>query len=294
MISIIITSFREPGTVGRAIEAFLQQRIKERYGLIVAAPDKETLDVARRYQKKYKQIKLFKDPGKGKSYALNLLLPKVKGRILILSDGDVFVGKNSISELLKVFEDKKVGCATGQPVSLDNRNTLFGYWSHLQCYVLHKIRERRAKRKQFLECSGYLWAFRNGIIKSFPRDVAEDTIIPAFFWLEGWEIAYAPNALVYVKFPSNLCDFIEQKKRTAKGHESLYKYVNKKFPRMKSFRNELLESWQLFCFPKNIKEIFWTLLLFPLRLYVWLLVFWHIKIKRQPYIDGWKRVESTK
>lgn len=295
MISIVITSYKEPKTIGKAIESFLNQNIKEKYEIIVAAPDKETLNVAKKYSKKYKQVKIFRDPGKGKSYALNLLLPKLKGRIIILSDGDVFVSENSVNSLLKAFEDKKVGCATGMPISINSRKNMFGYWSHVLCYAAHKLREKRAKQNNFIECSGYLWAFRNKIIKNFPRDVAEDTIVPILFWIRGWKIAYVPEAKVYVKFPNNLHDFIEQKKRTAKGHECLYKYVDiKKFPRMKTFKNEVLESWRLLLFPENFLEIIWTFFLFIIRVYIWLLVFYHIKIKKEEYKDGWKRIESTK
>ena len=51
MISIIITAFKEPKTIGKAIESFTNQKIKEKYELYVVAPDKETLDIARKYQK---------------------------------------------------------------------------------------------------------------------------------------------------------------------------------------------------------------------------------------------------
>jgi len=290
MISIVITSYKEPGTIGKAIESFLKQNIKGRYELIVSAPDKETIAAA----KKYKKVKIFNDPGKGKSYALNLLLPKLKGDIIILSDGDVFVSNNSVKEILKLFSDHSVGCVSGRPVSLNPKNNLFGYWSHLLCDAgAHLARLKRWKEGRFLECSGYLWAFRNKVIKTFPKDIAEDTIVPVLFWLKGYKIGYASKAEVYVKFPDNLKDFIEQKVRTAKSHESLKRY-GFKVPRMKTFANEIMEGYRALFYPKNLKEIFWTSLLFPMRLYIWLAVFWHTKIKKHHYKDAWKRVESTK
>ena len=104
-----------------------------------------------------------------------------------------------------------------------------------------------------------------------------------------------PEAEVFVKFPTNLRDFVEQKKRTAKGNEGLYKFLKKKdFPRMKTFKNEVLESWKIWSFPSKSKEVLYTLLLFPLRFHIWFLVFYHVKVKRDRYKDGWKRVESTK
>ena len=106
MISIIITSFNDP-KLEMAIISVLKQKINQKYELIVVAPDKNAEILAKKYKVKY-----FKDEGKGKSFALNLLLKKLKSEILIFTDGDVFTDKNSINEILKLFEDKKVGIVT--------------------------------------------------------------------------------------------------------------------------------------------------------------------------------------
>ena len=73
MLSILLTSFKEPN-VGKAIKAILEQEIPDKYELIIAAPDEETEKLAAEFKKTYPQIEYFKDPGKGKSFALNLLL----------------------------------------------------------------------------------------------------------------------------------------------------------------------------------------------------------------------------
>jgi len=291
MISIVITSFKEPKTIGKAIESFINQKTKEKYELIISSPDKETQEIV----KKYPKVRLFKDPGKGKTYALNLLLPKLKGNIVILSDGDVYVSENSINELLKFFNDKKVGCVSGKPVSINSRNNLLGYWSHLLCYGAHRMRLKRDKKEEFLECSGYLWAFRNKLISEIPRETAEDSIVPLLLYLKGYKIKYAPLAEVYIKYPSTIYEFIEQKKRTSKAHETLINYTDlKKIPRMKSLRNEITESYTLFSFSRDIKEFFWTILLFPVRLYIWISSFFALYLKKDSKVDGWQAVKTTK
>lgn len=295
MISIIITSFKEPQTIGKAIESFTSQKIKQPYEIIVAAPDEETLNVVRKYSKKNKKIKIFKDPGKGKSYALNLLLPKIKGEIIILSDGDVYVSRNSVDELLKPFRDKNVGCVSGRPVSSENKKNIYGYWSHLLCYSAHVWRFIRSRDDKFLECSGYLWAFRNKIIKKFPLDVGEDTIVPMMFFLRRWKIKYVDKAEVYVKYPLNLREFLKQKKRTAGAHDNIGKYIDpKKIPRMKTFFNEIAGGLIPFTYTKTLKEFLWTTLLYPFRLYIWLHLFFDSYILKRKYSDGWDRIEGTK
>ena len=42
MISIIITSFKEHKTIGRAIDSILNQKINYEYEILVVAPDEET------------------------------------------------------------------------------------------------------------------------------------------------------------------------------------------------------------------------------------------------------------
>ncbi|VVB82630.1 Dolichyl N-acetyl-alpha-D-glucosaminyl phosphate 3-beta-D-2,3-diacetamido-2,3-dideoxy-beta-D-glucuronosyltransferase [uncultured archaeon] len=291
MISIVITSFNESQTIGRAIESFLNQKINEKYELIVSAPDKETQDIV----KKYKNVKLFKDPGKGKSYALNIILKKIKGDFLILTDGDVYVSNNSVNELIKKFEEEKVGCVTGKPVPIENRKNKYGYWANFLFDSAHKLREKLYQEEKFLECSGYLWAFRTGIVKDFPLDVAEDTIIPYFFSEKGYKIAYADKALVFVKNVDNWEEWINQKVRTSRAHETLNKYVDvKKNPRTKTFSNEAKGISSLLSYPKNLKEFFWTIELVFARLYMWGIVFMDVYIKKKYHKDNWNPVESTK
>lgn len=295
MISIVITSFGESLLVGRAIQSILDNEIREKYELIVASPDKDTEKIVKEFSKKNKQVKYFRDPGKGKSFALNLLFKKLKGEIWIFTDGDVLIGKNSINEILKFFKDENVGCVTGRPVSLNKKNNLFGFWSHLLFEAgAHKIRKEKDNKREFIEGTGYLFAFRNNITRNVPLNVAEDSIIPYLTMKKGYGVRYAEKAKVYVRNPSTLKDFIKQKIRTAKSHEALEDYAPY-FPKVKSFKNEIKKGtkWAL-DYPRNLKEYFWTLLLFPTRLYIWIMVKLDEKIIGNKYGDGWERIESTK
>ena len=298
MISIIITAWEEPNSLRECIRRLLIQDIPYKFDIWITCPDKKTKQVVMDYKKKYpKIINFLHQPREWrKNIMINILTKMAKGDIQIFLDGDIFISENSIKEIYEKFKDPKIGCVTGRPVPQNPRGDIFGYWSNLLCDAgAHEARLKRAKKDYFLECSGYLWAFRNHVIKKFPIDIAEDTAIPLLFRKRNYKIAYAQNAKVYVKFPTTLKDFIEQKKRTAKAHQSLEKYVNvRKLPRTKTFKNEIFEGHRAFFYPRNIKEIIWTLLLFPLRLYIWILVFYHTKIKKQHYQDAWKRIESTK
>ena len=255
MISIVITAFKEPQTIGKAIESIISQKITENYELIVTAPDNETLLVAKKYADKNHNIKLYKDPGKGKTYALNLLFKKVRGNIMILTDGDVYVSGNSINQIMRSFKDKQVGCVTGRPVPLEDKSTKYGYWANFLFDSAHKLRNNLKQKNKFLECSGYLWAFRNNVITHIPSDVAEDTIVPFFFYEKGYKIDYVDAAEVYVKNTSNWEEWISQKIRTSRAHETLSKYIDtSSIPRTKTFFNEAKGLFSLFIYPRNLRN----------------------------------------
>jgi len=296
MISIIVTAWEEPREVRECLKRiFNQKNLKEKFEVLATAPDEPTKKEILKYVKKYpKKIKFTKQPReKGKNEMLNLLMRRAKGGVLLFTDGDVLFNDIAISEILKLYQSKNIGAVTGRIIPQNSRKRMMGYWAHLLTNVIHKIREDRYKNKKFIECSGYLYSIRKGIIKKIPLDVAEDSIMPLFIWQKGYKIGYAPKAIGYVRYPETFDKWLSQKVRCAKSHELLGKYGSEKI-KMKTFKNEVIYGfyWSL-TFPKNIKEVTWTILLFLARFYVWILLFAETKIKNQHYGDKWEKIKTT-
>jgi cellulose synthase/poly-beta-1,6-N-acetylglucosamine synthase-like glycosyltransferase len=290
MISVIITSYKEPKTIGKAIESILKLRPPIEYELLITAPDKETLDVARKYSQKNKNIKLIQDQGKGKPAALHKVFQIAKSDILVLTDGEVFT-ENWV-ELLKYFDDEKVGAVSGHPISTNPKEKMIGYWSHFLFDIAHKLREKRQEQERFILCSGYLFAFRKKIIGKLPEDILDDAYISREIWAKDYKIKYEKNAKVYVKSPTNFKDWLKQKKRNAYGEFQLKRYKGKS---MRSFRDEIeFGFFRTLAYPKTIKEFSWIISLLLARLYAWILSFVNRKIKKKSMKDLWQRVESTK
>lgn len=298
MIDIIITSYKEPKSTLRAVNAFLKQNIKEEFRITVVDPFPEVEKFLKKNIKN-KHFKFFLDPGEGKSYALNLLFQEYASQssedLFILTDGDVYVSNNSIKEIVDAFKDKEIGCITGKPVSVNSRDNKYGYWSHLLFAGIDNARKKLFNKKKFFECSGYLFAIRKNVILDFPLETSEDSIIPYLFWKKGYKIKYLKKAEVFVKNPENFKDWINQKIRNIKAHENLNKIVPD-MPRTKSFLNEIKFGWYfLFMFPNSLKEFWWTIELYLARLYLYFRAFSELKNKKH-YNDGWRETEinSTK
>jgi poly-beta-1,6-N-acetyl-D-glucosamine synthase len=296
MISIIITSYKEPKNIGKAITSITQDLPKD-YEIIQISPDVETLEAGKKVAqelnlKGYRQIK---DPCKGKPAALNLAFKEAQGEIIILTDGDVFFGEKSITAILEPFKNKKVGGVTGRPISKDSKETMMGYIGNLLSDAAHHKRENSSKENSFFPMSGYIMAIRNLSIE-LPEDVlSDDAYISYFIAKNNFEIAYAPKAKAYVKYPKNLKDYYKQKVRSLGGYIQLEKYsIIDKTKKTRTFKDELSYFWFPFSYASNIKEYFWSLMLFPIRFITWIKIFIERRILKKDFGKTWTRIESTK
>ena len=285
-VSVVITSSHEPRTIGLALKTILKQdssRIKE---IMVVAPDKETLAAAKKVTANPK-VKLIKDPGKGKPAALNLAFQKASAEILVLTDGDVYLGKNSLTNLLGLFEDPSVGGISGRPISTNNPNTMFGFWSHFLTEAAHQTRLYRLNKGQFLELSGYLLAIKKKLVQEIPvSTLADDLYLSRLVAKAEEKTVYQPKAEVFVNYPTTLADWFKQKRRSA------YDYWKTDLQSGRSPLKEVIGGLKLgLTYPQNIREFLWLGLLFGARLILWLEIFFLRLFGKKSL---WQRVETTK
>lgn len=290
-ISILITAYREAATIRPALEVLLPQVEQLNGEIIVICPDEETAAAAAGYP----GVQVLRDQQKGKPAALNQGLDAATGDIIIMTDGDVVVSESALEALLVPFDDPQTGVVSGRPVSISPRSTMLGYWSHLLTDAgAHTERLQRDVAGQFFICSGYLYAIRCGLIGEIPEDaLAEDAVVSHLIGLQKYHTRYAPDAEVYVRYPTTYGDWLKQKVRSAGGYAQ--PVIAQSPLRMRSFRHEAVSgTWRALRYPANLREFWWTLLLFAARLHLWLLIFWRVRIRRLPLAQLWQRVESTK
>ena len=286
--SVIITSFREPKTIGKTVKLIAPQ-LKKDDELIVVAPDKETLEAAKKASKKVRTIM---DKGNGKPAAMNLVMNEARGDILIWTDGDITISKKSVRELNSHFKDEKVGAVSGRPISIDKKNNKFAYWGHVLADAAHEQRIEKSRKNEFIFCSGYLFAIRKKLMPKLPEELlSEDGYISYLVYKKGYKINYEPSAEAYITYPKNFSDWIKQKKRSVGGYNQIHKLLNVK---IRSFGKESSNFWKLFKYIKSLSELVWTLELFVARLYLWFVIYKDINFKKKKREELWQRVESTK
>jgi glycosyltransferase involved in cell wall biosynthesis len=112
-ISVIVPTYNEGGTIGKCLEALMNQTFKD-YEIVVV--DGHSRDKTAEVAKKYADRVLF-DEGKGAAAARNIAVKAVDSEIVAFVDGDTTVPKNWVETVDKVFKKGIVG--TGGPLFPD-------------------------------------------------------------------------------------------------------------------------------------------------------------------------------
>ncbi|GIW57121.1 MAG: hypothetical protein KatS3mg083_066 [Candidatus Dojkabacteria bacterium] len=303
--SLIITAWNEPQTVSNNLEAVLDQKYDNLLPdseIILVCPDKETYNAAKEVIVKYRFNKFtyIRDPQKGKPYALNLAFEKAKGEILICTDGDVVIDSGALRHLVELFDrNPKIGIVSGRPVAQDDKHSLFGYWGNLLADAAHfkRLKEFNHNRNYFV--SGYLFAMRREADIKLPEDImSDDAWISITMILKGYLVGYAAYARVYVKYPTNLRDWFRQKRRSAGGYIQLRKFFKKGYLDTALPKRDFFEELKFFVFPlfyaKNLKQFLYSVALYPMRLILWIIIFYDKIKNNQTASRLWIRIESTK
>jgi cellulose synthase/poly-beta-1,6-N-acetylglucosamine synthase-like glycosyltransferase len=313
MISILITAYKEPLTVGKCIRTILNTDnggLQIEYELLLGCPDTETLNAALKMVKELgveSNFRHIQDEGKGKPAALTQMMNEAKGDIWFFGDGDTYFGPGVVAKMLTHFINPEVMAVTGRPRSADGRDNMMGYFGHLLSDAANHKRKvdltdipqgksaRFVRRRKFFPVSGYLFAMRRNDIRPPSDCLVEDAYISYEIYNRGGKIEYEPEAEVYVKYASTLQDYFKQKNRSAGGYIQLWQYgVVKPETKSRSFWRELEYFWFPLTYAKNIREFIWSLMLYPIRLWMWLMIYYERKIIKKDFVKTWVRVESTK
>lgn len=214
--SVGITAHNEQANIGKLLLAMLAQKLQtvEITEIIVVASGctDDTVAIIREIATKEPRIRLFvQEKREGKTSAINQFLQNATEDICVLESGDTLPSETTIENLVKLFEDPKVGMTGAQKIPVNVPEHIVGYMSHLRLQMEHQL---------CLEIPrlGELIAFRK-VFSQLPPDVAMDeAFIEALVIRRGLEIHYAPDAVVYNMGPDTLREFIMQRRRNYAGH----------------------------------------------------------------------------
>lgn len=306
MITVVITAYKEAKTIRATIRSILDRPFSGYDGklkLVVVAPDSATLRAAQAEALAWdnSKLQLIEDKGTGKPAALNSSFKVLEGDITIFTDGDVSLSKGSVGSLVKELKAyPQLGGVSGRQHSINNKATFWGYTSHLFTEALDHARKPLLGGNTtggFFPLSGYVMAVRTELLDfTLPEDVlVDDAYISYKIVAKGKKVGYTPEAAAYVKYPTNFGDYFKQKVRSTGGYLQLVStgVMPEDLP-SRTFSQDLKMILFPIRYARSPKQILFSVLQYPLRLLLWLKIYWLKTFSKESFTKSWKRVESTK
>ena len=160
-------------------------------------------------------VVLEQDVREGKAAAITALLGSLrKEDKVVLVGGDTVLPPGSLEALLAPFDDPEVGMVGGHPVPVNGTSTRMGRIVHFLWEMHHRIALQDPKL-------GELVAFRR-VLSALPSSSAVDEAeIEALVRDHGLRLVYAPAAVVRMRGPGTVRDFLTQRRRIHAGHLQL-------------------------------------------------------------------------
>jgi cellulose synthase/poly-beta-1,6-N-acetylglucosamine synthase-like glycosyltransferase len=155
----------------------------------------------------------------GKIGAMNRGMQFVKTPIVIFSDGNTNLGKESIREIVNLFADPKVGCVSGEKrIYSKDTDAAAGAGEGLYWKYESTLKKWDAELYSVVGAAGELFAIRTELWQEVEKDtLLDDFIISLRVAMAGYTIQYNPEAYAIETASANVKEELKRKIRISAG-----------------------------------------------------------------------------
>ena len=252
-VCLFVTAFNEKDYVDQKVEnSFSLDYPKEKiqYLWVTDGSDDGTPDLLKKYPEV--EVHHLKERN-GKIHAMNRGMQFVKAPIVIFSDTNTILGKQSIREIVKQFRNPDVGSVAGEKRIVDKKKNAAAaageglYWKYESW-----LKKMDAGVNSAVGGVGELFAIRTDLFQKVEGDtLLDDFIITLRIAQKGYRIAYTPNAYAEETGSLNIKEELKRKIRIAAGGvQTIFRLK----PLLNPFKYGLL-TWQYI----SHKVLRWTI-----------------------------------
>ncbi len=218
-VTLLVTAYNEKDFVDAKIKNSLEldyPKNKIKYLWITDGSDDGTPEMLR----KYKNIKVHhQNERRGKVAAMNRGIKYVETPIVIFSDANTNLGKNSVKEIVKLFSNPKVGCVSGEKRIYSNKvDTASATGESLYWKYESTLKKWDAELYSVVGAAGELFAIRTELYQELENDtLLDDFILSLRIAMQGYTIQYNPDAYAIETASANVKEELKRKIRISAG-----------------------------------------------------------------------------
>lgn len=224
-LSVIVCAYNEEKSIGPLLQQLMSQKVPsevdEREIVVVASGCTDsTVDVVKEQMKDGKIILIEEQERSGKAEALNRAFDVTSGDYIALIPADVTLAEEAMFHLLLPFRNKRVSAVSGHPMQTPNKvsNGFSGYLANMTFRLWARLMARLNDQGMMAHTSGEFMAIRSDVKTEIPNECAADDSFIAIKAKRRGLIKFASKAICYNLRPSNLRDYINQRRRWLFGH----------------------------------------------------------------------------
>ena len=196
-VTLVIAAFNEAAFIEKKIANSLALDYpagKLKFLFVADGSSDETADII----KKYPRIDLhYKPEREGKSMAINRVMPFVNTGIVVFSDANTLLNKESIKEIVKHYQDPAIGAVAGEKIVADGTGEtgVAGAGEGLYWKYESFLKKMDARFYSVVGAAGELFSIRTALFEPVQKHVLlDDFIISMKICKKGYRVMYEPNA----------------------------------------------------------------------------------------------------
>ncbi len=220
-VSVVIAAYNEETVIARTVNSILDNGYNTEVVIVDDGSKDATLRVLNEAFENEPRVRIFTQPNRGKSGALNHAIRQARNNILVAVDADTIFRKGSIEYLVRHFSDPGVGAVSGN-ARVGNRRSWIARFQSIE-YVCGFNLDRRALDllNAITVVPGAVGAWRKDLIErcgGFGHDtLAEDTDLTLAIRQLGYKIRYDEQAIAYTEAPETTRALAKQRFRWSFG-----------------------------------------------------------------------------
>jgi len=223
-VTLMIMSYNEEKSIIKKIENTLEldyPKDKLEIFIVDSASTDNTKRIVKNFIRKHKKtgIRLIAQPKReGKASGINFGMKHASGEIIMITDANAMLSKNAVKNIVRHFDDQKVGGVCGRFEARDIKGTSVGAGGEMYWKIEQMLRRGESNLDSCIHMSGEITAVRKDLLKEVDTtSLAEDFDMAVSIRKAGKRIIYEPFAIAYEPAPTNIEDLKMQKRRIVTG-----------------------------------------------------------------------------
>lgn len=156
---------------------------------------------------------------RGKIAAMNRGIHYVKAPIVVFTDANTYLGKNTLRKIAFLFTNEQVGCVAGEKrIFRDDKADAVSSGEGLYWRYESAIKRLEASLGSVVGAAGELFAIRRKLYQPVEADtLLDDFVISMRIAMKGYHISYSPQAYAIEYASVNIPEEMKRKIRIASG-----------------------------------------------------------------------------